>query len=379
MNKQTRGKRRVSLKIRSLIAKFESDVELEHIPCKTDDRATICLTRVVRKGSNGEDSRDKPAVIVTHGLTASTDMFVLPETRNFVDSLLDAGYDPWLFDWRGSCRLPYNERGDAYRLDDVALYDVPKAVEVVRESIGDKPLLVVAHCIGALAFAQSMTSGLISGISGIVAQGAFLTPKMALQPTMSFSFLSEMIRPLIGESIPVDFRKVGLKSKFTPIFGLASIGATCPDPTCQMLHNSAWAMGASLFSHDNLHEKTHDRLADFVGYGSTSLLAHMRKIILAKTMVRWNEGDAEYNVLAANSLDAADQIDCPVLLLSGSQNKLWLDSNEICRDILKRRFPELHVDYIEVSGYGHLDTFIGRGAALDVFPHITDWLDARVE
>ncbi len=32
-----------------------------------------------------------------------------------------------------------------------------------------------------------------------------------------------------------------------------------------------------------------------------------------------------------------------------------------------RRQPQLHVAYTEIPGYGHLDTFLGRGAALDVF------------
>jgi len=362
--------------IRPFLAQFDN-AELQSFNCKTDDGFDIGLTRVVRKTST-EDSRNNPAVIVTHGLTASTDMFTLPETRNFVDILLDEGFDPWLFDWRGSCRLPYNARGDAYKLDDVALYDVPKAVAAVKQEIGNKPLLVVAHCVGALVFAQAMTAGLVPGLAGIVAQGVFLTPKMSLRPHLSFSFLGEIARPLLGDSIPVDFRKVGFWSKFTPAFAVASIGSTCPDPTCQMLHNSAWAMGASLFVHDHLHKTTHNRLADLLGDVPMGAVSHFRKIILSRSLVTWNDGDPRYSALPANCLDAADNIDCPVLLISGSQNKLWQDSNKLCRDILHDRFPDLEVDYVEVPAYGHMDAFIGRGAALDVFPHITRWLNSRV-
>jgi cholesterol oxidase len=361
--------------IRPLIAQF-SDAEIQSFDCRTDDRVDINLTRIVRSNAT-EDSRDKPAVILTHGLTASTDMFTLPETRNFVEVLLDAGYDPWLFDWRGSCRLPYNERGDAFKLDDVALYDVPKAVETVREHIGDKPLYVVAHCVGALVMAQSLTAGLVKGLSGVVAQGVFLTPKMAFRPHMSFSFLSELARPLVGNSMPVDFRKVGFWSKHSPAFALASIGAKCPDPTCQMLHNSAWCMGASLFEHDHLHKITHDRLADLLGDVPMDAVSHFRKIVLARSLITWNEGDPRYSALPPNSLDAADQIDCPILLISGSKNALWQDSNKLCKEVLEERFPELKVDYQEIPAYGHLDTFIGKGAALDVFPRITQWLDRQ--
>jgi hypothetical protein len=63
------------------------------------------------------------------------------------------------------------------------------------------------------------------------------------------------------------------------------------------------------------------------------------------------------------------------MLVAGSDNDFWLDSNELCRDILRRRHPELDVSYLEVPGYGHLDAIMGRGAALDVFGPIVQFLD----
>ncbi|MFF4833837.1 hypothetical protein [Streptomyces sp. NPDC001315] len=72
--------------------------------------------------------------------------------------------------------------------------------------------------------------------------------------------------------------------------------------------------------------------------------------------------------------DAADRVDSPVLLLAGSENGLWLDSQKLCRDVLAHRQPQLDVTYTEIPGHGHLDTFLGRGAALDVFGYILDFL-----
>ncbi|GCB51711.1 hypothetical protein [Streptomyces sp. NL15-2K] len=63
--------------------------------------------------------------------------------------------------------------------------------------------------------------------------------------------------------------------------------------------------------------------------------------------------------------------------MSGSENGLWLDSQKLCHDVLTRRQPQLDVAYTEIPGYGHLDTFLGRGAALDVFGHILDFLAAH--
>ncbi|MDX3527889.1 alpha/beta fold hydrolase [Streptomyces sp. ID05-39B] len=343
---------------------------VEEIPFRAADGVRLGLTRV----DSGESGR--PAVLLLHGHTASADMFLLPETRNLVDSLLDDGYEPWLLDWRGSCRLPYNETGQRYTYDDVALYDIPAAVSHIRERIGDRPLFVVAHCIGSLTLSLSMTAGLVPGLAGVVSQGVFLTPKLAGRTSLRMSVAGELLKSRI-DHIPVDFRKVGLWSKYTPLFALASRKADCPDPTCQMLHNSAWGSGASLFVHENVSEATHDRLAELLGPAPLWILPHLRRIELARSVVRWHDTDGRYRSLPRNALDAAGRIDTPVLLLAGSENGLWLDSQKLCHEVLAHRQPQLDVRYTEIPGYGHLDTFLGRGAALDVFGHILDFLGER--
>ncbi|MFF5483143.1 alpha/beta hydrolase [Streptomyces sp. NPDC012935] len=343
---------------------------VEEIPFHTSDGLRLGLTRI----DTGD--RGRPAVLLLHGHTASADMFLLPETRNLVDVLLDAGYEPWLLDWRGSCRLPYNETGRRYTYDDVALYDIPEAVRHIRTRIGERPLFAVAHCIGSLTLSLSMTAGLVPGLAGVVSQGVFLTPKLAGRTSLRMTLAGELLKSRI-DHIPVDFRKVGLRSKYTPLFALASRKATCPDPTCQILHNSAWGTGASLFVHEHLTDTTHNRLADLLGPAPLWILPHLRRIELARTVVRWHDTDQRYRALPQNALDAAARIDTPVLLLAGSENGLWLDSQELCRDVLAHRQPQLDVTYTEIPGYGHLDTFLGRGAALDVFGHILDFLDER--
>ncbi|MFF7749306.1 alpha/beta hydrolase [Streptomyces sp. NPDC007971] len=340
---------------------------IEEIPFRTSDGVRLGLTRV----DTGDPTR--PAVLLLHGHTASADMFLLPETRNLVDVLLDEGYEPWLLDWRGSCRLPYNETGRRYTYDDVALHDIPEAVAHIRGRIGERPLSVVAHCIGSLTLSMSLAAGLVPGLAAVVSQGVFLTPKLAGRTSLRMSVAGELLKTRI-DHIPVDFRKVGLWSRYTPLFALASRGASCPDPTCQILHNSAWGTGASLFVHENLADTTHDRLAELLGPAPLWILPHLRRIELARSVVRWHDTDHRYRALPPNALDAADRIDTPVLLLAGSENGLWLDSQRLCHEVLARRQPQLDVSYAEIPGYGHLDTFLGRGAALDVFGHILEFL-----
>ncbi|MFB6630339.1 alpha/beta fold hydrolase [Streptomyces sp. NPDC090082] len=362
--------RRSATTLRPLYARLDG-ATVEEIPLRAGDGTLIGLTRV----SRGHD--DRPAVLLLHGHTASSDMFVQPETRNLVEVLLDEGYEPWLLDWRGSCRLPYNATGRAYTYDDVSLYDIPDAVAHVRRRIGDRPLFAVAHCLGAITLSMSMAAGLVPGLTGVVAQGAFLTPRFAGTTSLRMALGGELLRSRV-DHIPVDFRRVGLWSKYTPLFALASWKADCPDATCQILHNSAWGMGASLYVHDHLSEATHDRLAELFGPAPTWIVPHLRRIDLARSVVRWHHGDDRYRALPENALDQAGRIDCPVLLLSGSENGTWRDSQKLCHEVLTARQPHLDVRYTEVPGYGHADTFIGRAAALDVFGHVLDFLGEQL-
>ena len=187
--------------LRPLIARLDAGT-VEQIPFAASDGAELGLCRVVP-----HDGDDRPVVLLLHGLTASAVMFTLPETRNLVEVLLDAGYEPWLLDWRGSCRLPHNERRVRYSFDDVALYDIPEAVAAVRERIGDRPLSIVAHCMGALCLSMSMAAGLVPGLTAVVAQGVFLTPKISWQTRARLHFGGEFLRSRFA-SFPGAIKKV---------------------------------------------------------------------------------------------------------------------------------------------------------------------------
>ena len=58
-----------------------------------------------------------------HGLTSSSDLFIMPEHRNLVSYLLDNGFtDVWALDFRMSNRFPYDTETHRYTLDDIADY-----------------------------------------------------------------------------------------------------------------------------------------------------------------------------------------------------------------------------------------------------------------
>src|SRR5690349_9881808 len=88
------------------------DAKVTTIPFSTADKLGLTLTRFTRGG----DATD--AVLVVHGLTTSTDMFIMPEHYNLVRYLLDHGYrDVFCLDFRMSNRLPYNLAAHRYTMD----------------------------------------------------------------------------------------------------------------------------------------------------------------------------------------------------------------------------------------------------------------------
>ena len=100
----------------------------------TEDGLGLSMLRFNR--DPGNEARE--SVMIVHGLTTSTDMFIMPEHYNLVSYLLDNGYtDVWCLDMRMSNRHSYNLFPHRYSFDDIALYDYPPAIRIIREHIGD--------------------------------------------------------------------------------------------------------------------------------------------------------------------------------------------------------------------------------------------------
>src|SRR5262245_20858328 len=67
-------------------------------PFSTDDGLGLSMLRFTR-GPAGDQGGD--AVLIIHGLTTSSDMFIMPEHHNLVRFLLDNGFrDVWTLDYR---------------------------------------------------------------------------------------------------------------------------------------------------------------------------------------------------------------------------------------------------------------------------------------
>ncbi len=340
-------------------------------PFLTDDRIDLSLLRFHRRPC--ED-----VVMIVHGLTTSSDMFIMPEHTNVVSYLLDHGFtDVWTLDCRMSNRFPYNLARHRYTLDDVALFDFPAALRTIREAVGERARVhVIAHCLGALAFSMSLFGRASTGVSSLVVNSVSLTPMVP-----DWSLFKGIVAPFLAEYV-LNFAYLDPRWSETPGWTLGKLFAKgvsvfhpeCDEPACHMLslmYGTGWP---ALFRHGNLAEVTHRRSGDLYGPTSLHYHRHVRRMVLSdNTAVKYDRDEPRHRRLPDNYLQNAADVATPILFVTGQDNRVFRESNIECFRRLEKIVPGRH-ELRVIPGYGHQDIFMGKRSAEDVFPHIVRFL-----
>ncbi|KYG69541.1 esterase [Bdellovibrio bacteriovorus] len=333
-------------------------------PLDTRDGLTISVQRFKHQES-------KNVVLLLHGLTTSTDMFIMPEHQNLVNQLHASGYsDVWSLDWRGSGRFTYNMTPHRYTIDDVAKYDIPRAVDFIRESCGnDVKIHVIAHCVGSLSFMASYAAGYVKNIASIVANSVSLTPMVPWQAMAKMMVGPEILGQVLG------YPYVSPKIPYHPGRALGrwlywmerSLRRECKEPACHMV-SFMWGWGfPAAFNHRNIHPVTHRRLMDLFGGTSFHYHKHIRKMLLAKASISFDS--------KTNYLEEMKKRDMPpTLLISGAENHIFPNSNKTTYEILSQTKNASKVSYKEFTNYGHQDIFMGQYCHNEVFPELIEFL-----
>lgn len=347
------------------------DADISTHPFTTEDKIGLSMLRFYRG-----DCDD--VVLIIHGLTTSTDMFIMPEHYNLVRYLLDHEFtDVWCLDFRMSNRHSYNLSMHRYNLDDIALYDYPPALALLRRHVGDRRVHVICHCLGSVSFMMSLFGRAVDGISSVIANSVALTPRVP-----RWSELKLRIAPFLVESVlsipymnprwsedPV-LSRGKLLSKIISLFH-----RECDVPACHML-SMMWGTGwPALYNHENLLDVTHRRGGDLYGGTGMHYYRHVLKMIKAgNRAVKYDPGNPRYSALPDDYFQYAREIETPVFLMTGRDNRIFTDSNIVCHQLLQQLAPGRHQLHV-FPGYGHQDVFMGRNNHLDIFPHLLQFLN----
>ena len=137
----------------------------EVVPFPTADGLTANVVHVAVEPTRGP-------VLLVHGAGVRGNIFRAPVDASLVDVLLAEGFDVWLENWRASSDL----RPTQWTLDKAAVYDHPRAVDVVLDRTGAGSVKAVIHCQGSTSFMMAAVAGLLPRVTTIVSNAVSLHP-----------------------------------------------------------------------------------------------------------------------------------------------------------------------------------------------------------
>ncbi|YCM44587.1 alpha/beta fold hydrolase [Verrucomicrobiaceae bacterium 227] len=348
------------------------DCEITTIPFQTEDELGLSFQRF-----HQSDSDD--IVVIIHGLTTSTDMFIMPEHYNLVKFLHDHNYkDVWSLDFRMSNRFSYNLEPHRYNMDDIAMYDYPAALKTLREKVGpDKRIHIICHCLGSVSFTMSLFGKQVDGITSCIANSVSLTPRVPTWSNIKLRFAPFMVERIFN------FAYMSPNWGFAPYLSTGKIFSKfvslihreCDNPACHML-SMMWGAGCpALYKHENLHDITHERGGDLYGGTSMNYYRQVLKMVKAdNTAVKYLPDDPKYDNLPNDYFEYAAGIETPVLFMTGRENHIFTDSNIECHRRMEEIVPGRH-ELAVFDGYGHQDVFMGKNNDKDIFPRLVEFIN----
>lgn len=351
-----------------------ADAEISVHPFATDDGLGLNLTRFRRaRADRGDDT-----VLLVHGLTSSSDMYIMPEHTNLVNYLHDAGFgDVWAVDLRISGRFPYNAETQRHTLDALALWDHPAALAELRRHIGDRRLHVITHCVGSISFSMALAAGTVTGVTSLVCNSVSLTPRTPPWSRIKLGYGPALMEYVVGPchldprygNAPVLTRGWMLAKAVAPFH------RDCDEPACHML-SFMWGGGKPIFTHEKISPVTHGRLPDLFGACNVNYYRHIHAMVKKGRAVKYDPRDPRFAALPDDYLSRADTVTTPILFLTGDRNHVFTDSNIVCHRMLEKAAPGRH-ELAILPGYGHQDPFMGANSDTEVFPQVVDFLKRK--
>lgn len=304
-------------------------------------------------------------VLLAPGAGVRANLFRPPERETVVDALVADGWDVWLENWRASIDVPANP----WDLDQAAVFDHPYAVRRIAAETGADTVKAVIHCQGSSSFALSAAAGLLPQVDTIVSNAMSLHPVVPWWSRVKLSQLVPRIAPLLPAIDPRWGDRGRPAPGWLPTALVAMVRAAhreCDNLPCRMISFTYGAGRPALWSHENLSERTHDWLRDEFGAVPMTFFAQMAASVRAGRLVPTGRFDA----LPPDLLDGPPKTDAYFALIAGADSRCFLpESQERTFDYLEKHRPGRQTLRI-LPGYGHLDMFMGRYAARDVFPQI---------
>jgi len=331
------------------------------VPFEAGDGQPLDLLHVT-----GRHAPVRGPVLLVHGAGVRADIFRPPLRTTLVDTLVDNGWDVWLENWRASIdHVPCR-----WTLDQAAVHDHPHAVRKVLEQTGADTLQAVVHCQGSTSFAMAAAAGLLPEVTTVVSNAVSLHPVI---PRFSH-FKINVMAPLVARLTPYMSPAWGLAAPHAPAKAMVAFVRLahheCDNTVCRMVSFTYGTGFPALWSHENLDDETHEWIKREFAAVPFTFFAQMARCVERGHLVSV-DGLPE---LPGSFVAQAPKTEARFVFLAGIDNRCFLaESQERTFRFFDSVQPNRHALHL-LPGYGHLDVFLGRRAARDVFPIILEEL-----
>jgi hypothetical protein len=306
-------------------------------------------------------------VLLVHGAGVRGNIFRAPVETTIVDALIGAGWDVWLENWRASIDLPANE----WTLDQAALHDHPAAVSAVAEETGADSVKAIIHCQGSTSFMMSACAGLLPQVDVIVSNAVSLHPVVPRWSELKARYAVPVVHRLLSYLNPSwGDRPPNLTAR--AIMALVrAVHHECSSTVCKMVSFTYGSGFPALWRHQNLNHATHDAwLEHEFGDVPMTFFEQMARCIEEGHLVAYEDLPG----LPADYVREPPATDARVAFLTGARNRCFLPASQVRSHEHFMRHGRGHTLHV-LPRYSHLDVFMGKDAARDVFPIILGELE----
>ena len=315
----------------------------------------------------GDKPPSKGPVLLVHGAGVRANVFSAPVQTTIVDYLIANGYDVWLENWRASIDLPPNP----WTLDQAALYDHPQAVNTIVRETGQQEIKAIIHCQGSTSFMMSAVAGLIPQVKTIVTNAVSLHPIVPRVTALKINLMIRLAAPFYPYLNPQwGLRAPTLSAKLVSLL-VKLTHHECNNPVCKQVSFTYGVGFPTLWRHENLNDETHEWLKQEFAHVPQTFFRQISRSIGRGHLVSVEKKKE----LPEDFVAQPPQTDARFAFFAGELNRCFLPQSQVKTfEYFATHRNEFHSLQV-IPGYGHLDIFMGKDAARDVFPLILQELD----
>ncbi len=302
---------------------LRGDCRLAWTMISARDGVPLCLSRVETQRADSARPRScrtrsyRTAVLLLHGSYTQRGFWVSRKGLGLASFLAARGFDVWLLEKRGHGRSPKTASYARFTAHQVITCDLPAALDCILAST-DAPLALVGHSAGGLYALAALGLGLLPRrLAAMVVAGTQLRDRA---PWLVLPGVSGLLGMLVGGLGRLPANRLGMGPE--------------PEPAGEVREFLRWRQPG----------------------------------------VPWQGPDG------VSYLQHAAAARLPLLVMAGAADQQHPPAS--CFKFVEP-FTAAHIEQLELGrshgfsrDFGHVDMFVSKAAAAEVWPRVADWLEA---